>query len=124
MRDAWMGSKWFAGALLLGSLCLGYGTGKAFAADVKYDPQLARKELVLRPLILDTVICMRDGANVMLRAGQRDEDAIAHWIVNTCAMPLGLFMVSDMGFTTSDAATYLFKMAQAAVREAPGVRHK
>lgn len=90
----------------------------AHGAPLTYNPQSVPDEA----FVVRTVICLREAAAIRLRQGERDDNEIAAWAVQVCAIPLGRFMVARMGFTQDDAATYLFAMARAAVHETPGVR--
>lgn len=65
---------------------------------------------------------MRDGAATYLRLGLRDEFDIASRLAQTCGIPLGRFMVRNMGFTPDGAANYVVDMGRQAVRDAGGAR--
>lgn len=92
------------------------------SSRLDYDRLAGPKQDALASLLVRTLSCMRDAVPARLAAGIRDENAVAQWVVEVCAVPLGRFMVSDMGFTPRDAATYLFAMAHAAIDETPGVK--
>lgn len=94
----------------------------AHAAPVEYDPPAAMSRHMIEPVALRTVQCMREGAENMLRMGMRDDNELAQWLATTCGIPLGSLMMSEIGLSQRDAATYLFAMGHAAIRETPGVR--
>jgi uncharacterized protein (UPF0261 family) len=96
--------------------------GLAHGANLTYDPMARHKAAALDSLVFQTVICMRGAVAARLAGGERNDNAIASWVAQTCGVPLGRFMVSDMGFSETDAATYLFAMGHAAINDTPGVR--
>lgn len=96
--------------------------GPAHGAPIEYDAQAAMSRRMIEPVALRTVQCMREGAENMLRMGMRDDNELAQWLATTCGLPLGSLMMSEIGLSQRDAATYLFAMGHAAIRETPGVR--
>jgi len=92
------------------------------ARNLEYDVKAGPKRDALVSLLVRTVVCMRDATTMQLRAGMRDDNDIATGTAMLCGTPLGKFMVAEMGFTKRDAATYLFAMGHAAIKETPGVK--
>lgn len=110
---------------LLIAATLAAAAGLSHGGDLSYDRQAGPQRAALESLLVRTVVCMREAVPARMAGGVRDSNEVAQWAVEVCAVPLGRFMVSDMGFTPTDAATYLFAMGQAAIDETPGVRrHK
>lgn len=92
------------------------------SSRLEYDRLAGPRQDALASLLVRTVSCMREAVPAVLAGRIRDEHAVASTVAQLCGVPLGRFMVSDMGFSERDAGTYLFAMAHAAIDETPGVR--
>lgn len=92
----------------------------AHGATANYDEKAAMRQMILEPLVIQTVDCMRTGAAARLHFGERNTNAIAQWLATTCGIPLGRYMIDNMGFAPRDASLYIFTMGHAAIRETPG----
>jgi hypothetical protein len=93
----------------------------ATAAPLTYDPYAPAKRDAMARLIVRTTDCMRQAVQARLAAGSRDDNDVAAWAAQVCGVALGNAMMADMGMSKTDAATYLFAMGHAALRETPGV---
>jgi hypothetical protein len=71
----------------------------------------------IRTLTYRTTGCMQDGAAILWRMGQRDQDPAAQWLATTCGIPLARFLEAYGGVTREQAAAYIFEMGRAAVRD-------
>lgn len=80
-----------------------------------------QKEEMFKNAILDTRLCMREGARSMLLTGQRDRDGTANWMQSVCGPQL-LQVMEIIGRPQKEATAFVKAMAYQEVNTYPELR--